>query len=88
MADCAYLASVPSSDGTPVQVYAASPAPCSGYVVLTPAEYAHLAANPFNLSYQDGATVAGAVASVWLLAWVFRALVRALGSDGDERGES
>ena len=88
MADCAYLASVPSADGTPLQVYAAAPGPCSGYVVLTPAEYAHLAANPFNLSIQDGVTVSGAVASVWLLAWVARALVRALGSDGDERVES
>lgn len=62
---------------------------CTGLVVLTPAEYAHVASNPFNLSYEDGAMVAGAVASVWLLAWVFRALVRALGSDGaEERGES
>jgi len=88
VADCAYVASVPSLDGTPLQVYAAASAPCSGYVVLTPAEYAHVAANPFNLSIADGASVAGAVASVWLIAWVSRALVRALGSDGDERGDS
>jgi hypothetical protein len=61
--------------------------PCTTAVVLTPAEYAHVANNPFALSLEDGATVAGAVASVWLLAWVLRAMVRALGSDGDDRGE-
>lgn len=51
---------------------------CTGLVVLTPAEYAHMASNPFNLSYQDGAIVAGAVASVWLIAWVFRAFAQTL----------
>lgn len=61
---------------------------CTGLVVLTPAEFAHMANNPFNLSLEDGAMVAAAVASVWLLAWVSRAMVLALGSDGDSRSET
>jgi len=58
---------------------------CTGLVVLTPAEYAHVSNNPFNLSMVDGATVAAAVSSVWLVAWAFRAMVQALNS-GDGGG--
>lgn len=82
MADCAYLASVPSSDGMPLQVYAAASAPCTGYVVLTPAEYGALSANPFILSSEDASLVGGAIALTWATAWGFRQLARALNTDG------
>ncbi len=61
----------------------ASPAdPCTGYVLVTPVEYAAMAANPFVLDPVDGALVSGAVAGVWLLAWAARA-VRSVLSDRD-----
>lgn len=56
--------------------------PCTGLVVLTPAEYAHLSSSPFNLSIEDGFLVAGAVAAAWIGAWCWRALYRVLSDDG------
>ena len=87
MADCAYVASVQALDGTPLQVYAAASAPCSGYVVLTPAEYAALSANPFILSPEDATLVGGAIALTWATAWGFRQLARALNTDGSSSQE-
>ena len=66
-------------DGT-LQVSAADP--CTSFVMLTPAEYGALSANPFNLSLEDGSIVAGAVAAVWISAWCIKALILTLRSDG------
>jgi hypothetical protein len=62
------------------------PAPeqqCTGLVVLTPEEHAHLVNNPFNLTYEQGAIVAGAVATTWLIGWSFKALIATLRNDGE-----
>jgi len=56
--------------------------PCTGYVLVTPAEYATLMANPFLLSLEDGALIGGAIAAVWASAWCVRQLARMLQLDG------
>lgn len=55
---------------------------CTAAVVLTPAEYVAISTNPFNLSFEDGALVSGAVVAVWGAAWVFKALILTLKDDG------
>lgn len=61
--------------------------PCTGLVVLTPAEYASLADNPFHLTPEQGTLIAAAVAGVWVIAWCAKAFVRALNSDGEPTKE-
>lgn len=53
------------------------------YLLLTTDEVGTLYASPLNLSIEDGLLVAGSVCGVWLIAWGFRALARALNSDGE-----
>lgn len=55
--------------------------PCTTAVVLTPAEYGALAANPLNLSLEDGALLGGAIVGIWAAAFAFRAAIRALNAD-------
>lgn len=62
--------------------------PCTGFLVLTPAEYAALSHNPFILSVEDGALISGAIAAVWASAWCLRALARTLRTDGVAEEES
>lgn len=57
--------------------------PCTGLVVLTPAEYGAMSQNPFNLSPEDGTLVAAAVVGVWCIGWAMRALARVLSTDGE-----
>jgi hypothetical protein len=79
MAQCVAIVNLDGLD-----VFAPSMAdPCTSFVALTPAEYAALSQNPFNLSPEDGALVAGAVIGVWCIAWACRALYRALATDGE-----
>lgn len=58
--------------------------PCTGLVVLTPAEYSLMASSPFVLSVEDGALVSGAIGAVWLLAWSLRAIRQVLNPDNSE----
>lgn len=83
MADCAQW--VATSVGTVLVQESASS--CTSAVVLTPAEYAALSSNPFNLSFEDGALVSGAVVAVWGAAWVFKALILTLKDDGEARND-
>jgi hypothetical protein len=62
--------------------------PCTGFVLLTPAEYSAMAANPFVLSAEDGAAVAMAVVGVWVVAFAFRALFRVIRGSEEEPGHS
>ncbi|HSX64201.1 MAG TPA: hypothetical protein VLF15_05695 [Pseudoxanthomonas sp.] len=79
MAQCVQLVNVNGVDVlSPVTAE-----PCTGLVVLTPSEYAHVASNPFNLSNEDGILVSAAIAGVWITAWCARALVTVLHSDGN-----
>ena len=55
--------------------------PCTGFLVLTPAEYGVVANSPFNISAEDGAVLATAIVGVWAVAWAARALWLALGDD-------
>jgi hypothetical protein len=86
MAECAYWRSTSLGN-----VLAQSPGEASGncttLVVLTPAEYAAFSSNPFNLSYSDGALVSSAIVAVWGAAWVFKALILTLNSDGEARND-
>jgi hypothetical protein len=75
MAQCVVI-----SGGAVVESLAA---PCTGFLILTPAEYAALSHNPFNLSVEDGALVGGAITAIWAAAWCWRALARTLRSDGE-----
>lgn len=52
--------------------------PCTTFVVLTPAEYAAVSMNPFNLTVEDGAQIALLIVGVWVTAFIVRALIRAL----------
>lgn len=86
MADCAFVVTL-TVDDVAVPVYAAASAPCSGYVVLTPAEYSALSANPFILSPEDATLVGGAIALTWATAWAIRQIGRALNTDGSSNQE-
>ena len=57
--------------------------PCTGFVLLTPAEYSAMASNPFVLSVEDGALISGAIGGVWALAWALRAIRSALDTGGE-----
>lgn len=58
--------------------------PCIGLVLLTPAEYAHIASSPFNLSSEDGLALSAAIVGVWAAAYMWRAAVRTLNvNDGN-----
>lgn len=63
--------------------------PTVGSVTITPTlracdETDWLSYYPLSLSVADGLIVSGAIASVWIIAWVWRSLVAALGSDGED----
>lgn len=48
------------------------------FVILTDSEFQQNTASPFRLSVADGATLSALIVSVWVSAWVFKALVRVL----------
>jgi len=50
--------------------------PCTGFVILTPAEYEYVSANPFKLSVEEASLIGGAVAAAWVTAWAFLAIAR------------
>lgn len=81
MAQCTVIVNVSGSEV--LAPAAAASEPCTSLVVLTPAEYEALSHNPFNLTPEDGALVAGAVVSVWAMAWAFRALYGVLRPEGE-----
>jgi hypothetical protein len=62
--------------------------PCTGFLIVTPAEYAALSHNPFMLSVEDGLLISGAIAAVWAAAWAWRKAASALQTDGEPQGES
>jgi len=62
-------------------VVASTADPCTTAVLLTPAEYAHLANSPWHLTMEQGALVAVAVASVWIVGFAARTAIKALRSD-------
>lgn len=57
--------------------------PCLGFVVLSPTEYSAWVVSPLNLSAEDGVLLSTAILGVWAVAWSFRALARALNTDGE-----
>ena len=57
--------------------------PCTTLLALTPAEYSALALSPLNLDAADGMALSVAILSVWGIAYGFRALGRALNTDGE-----
>lgn len=59
---------------------------CTGsqFVLLTQSELDLYTASPFRLSVADGAAVSGLIIAVWVAAHYWRALTRALFSDGDQ----
>lgn len=61
--------------------------PCTGFVLVTPAEYSALSHNPFVLSVEDGLLISGAIAAVWAAAWAWKALAAVLRSDGEALDE-
>ena len=65
-------------------VLVAAPEPCTTFVLVTPAEYAAQASNPFVLTPEDGLLISAAIVGVWAAAFSWRAAIRALGTnDGD-----
>jgi len=79
MGQCVVVGNV---GGTDVLVPSASD-PCTGFVLLNATEYSAWLVSPLNLSAEDGLTLSVAILGVWATAWSIRALVRALGSDGE-----
>ena len=71
MAQCVVV----NTDGS---VSVSSADPCTSFVLLTPAEYDSATSSPFNLTLDQGALIAGAVAVVWVSGWAFKALFRVL----------
>lgn len=43
--------------------------------------------DPFNLTLEEGSLIAGAVAAAWVTAWCFKAIFRALNTDGSTEKE-
>ena len=78
MAQC--IVADPAASGA---LYVTAAEPCVSLVALTPAEYAQLAASPFNLTAEDSGLLSVAILGVWAVAWSFRALVQALNVDGE-----
>lgn len=68
-----------SSDLSSVTAMASPTAACVGVVLLEPVD---VPPNPFALSNEDGLLIAGAVGTVWCLAWSIRA-VRSVLRDRD-----
>jgi hypothetical protein len=56
--------------------------PCTGFLILTPAEYAAISVSPFRLTLAEGALIGGALAAIWASAWAWRQLRRMLDSGG------
>ena len=61
--------------------------PCTGLVLLTPAEYAAIATNPFQLTAEDGFILSVAIIGVWAAAFSIRAVIRALDADEVQHSE-
>jgi len=76
MAQCVELAAS--------SVVSSAAEPCTSFVLLTSAEYGLVIENPFRLSIEDGASIAGLIASVWVSAFCIRALIRVLRDRGDD----
>ena len=69
-------------DGGTLKTSAADP--CTGFFVLTPADYAGLNNSPLNLSAEDGFALSVAVVGVWACAFAARAVIRTLDvADGE-----
>jgi len=80
MAQCVAFADA----GASAPVLMAAPEPCTTFVLVTPAEYAAQSQNPFVLTPEDGLLVSAAIVGVWAAAFLWRAAIRALGTnDGD-----
>lgn len=52
--------------------------PCTTLVLSTASEYTFLSSNPFWLDVADGASVSGAIAVIWGLAWGMRQIRAAM----------
>jgi len=69
------------SDATdPPMVPVLSPEQCSGVVLLEPKD---IPPNPLFLTMEQGTLVSGAVGSVWIAAWAWRAIRAALRDRGE-----
>lgn len=77
MAQCAVIATVAGTD----VLVPSSADPCTGLVVLTPAEYAAIAASPFVLSAEDGMVISVAIVGIWSAAYFWRSLRKSLGGN-------
>lgn len=79
---CVQPGLIPIQGGGMVEVMMpAPPGPGCGWVVFSSAEASDLQAaanNPFALTTEDGLLVAGAISSLWALAWGIRAIRKAL----------
>lgn len=64
---------------------ASSADPCTGFVALTPVEYASLADVPWHLTPAEGLELGGAILAVWGAAWGIRLLWSAFLTDGEVR---
>lgn len=77
---CVELNWIPLPDGSNATVLSpvwSSPEGCD-MVVVSHAEWLEVSASPFKLSTEDGLLVAGAISSLWCLAWAIRAVRKAL----------
>jgi hypothetical protein len=54
------------------------------FVLVDPQEFATISANPFALDLAGAAQISVAIAGVWAVAWVFRALIKAMAIDREE----
>lgn len=62
--------------------------PCTTFVIVTPAEYAAMSVNPFNLTPEDGTAISFAIVGVWVTALCIRALIRVVrGSAAPDPGD-
>jgi len=55
--------------------------PCTTLVLVTPAEYAAMSSQIWNLSLEDGAVLGAGIIACWAAAYGVRAAIRALNVD-------
>ena len=87
MAQCAEVIGL-EVDGTVHAVLAPSSVdPCVGLVLLTPGEFAHITANPWVLTLEQGAGLSVAIAAVWAAAWAFKSMSAVVKDDGSSTSQ-
>ena len=71
-------------NGSTIQVLNTAPCAVNELVLVTAAEYATANASPFILTIAEGASISGAIALVWAVAWGYKQLMKSVNGGNPE----